>query len=101
MALPKMDETLRTVFLAAYQYLQERQEPDGSEDYWMGAAKRMQALYEKHDEHPLMGLLLIAVYEYLSDQQAEKQGSGSAQEAAMRSMVNALNRRIVGGQVAS
>lgn len=65
--LPKMDPTLRAVFLDAFQFLQARQVPDPADmDYWQRAADDMLLLSSKHN-HPLMDGLLTAIYEYLND----------------------------------
>lgn len=65
--LPKMDDKLRDVFVAAFQFLQARQVPDPADmDFWQRAADDMMLLSQKH-QHPLMDKLLVAVYEYLSD----------------------------------
>lgn len=72
--LPKMDDKLRDVFVAAFQFLQARQIPDlADKDYWQRAADDMMLLSGKHN-HPLMEKLLIAVYEYLNDVAVSAQG---------------------------
>ncbi|MEF9974654.1 MAG: hypothetical protein RR739_11520 [Clostridia bacterium] len=65
--LPRMDPMLREMFLSAYQFLQARQVPTRSDDYWQRAADDMLVLSEKYQKNALMDRLLCAVYEYLDE----------------------------------
>ncbi|MDL2205385.1 hypothetical protein LJC33_00555 [Eubacteriales bacterium OttesenSCG-928-N13] len=62
MAEQKMDETLREIFRAAYQYRKKYQHPTRSDQFWRNAAQEMTLRVQELGNHPFAHDVFMACY---------------------------------------
>ena len=62
MAEHKMDDTLREIFRAAYQYRRKYQHPARSDQFWRNAAQEMTLCVRELDNHSFARDVFMACY---------------------------------------
>ena len=60
--LPPLDTARRDMFADVYRFRQKYSDPEPTEEFWDACANEMSEICLRHNNHPLIVDLLIAVY---------------------------------------
>lgn len=69
--MSKLPTEIREMWTDAYKFCEENYDTKGTEEEWAGICKQMVELANKHYGHGLMSNLLLAVFDWMSDERKQ------------------------------